>query len=315
MNLLQVSSIDKTSSEGVVLKDINFALDEFQKLVIAGETGSGKSSLLKIIAGLVQPDAGEVTFRGKRVEGPLEKLVPGHPQIAYLSQHFELPKFLRVEQVLSYANHLSDEDAARLYELCQIDHLMKRKTDQLSGGERQRIALARNLITVPSLLLLDEPFSNLDIIHRNTLKEILEDLGEVLKITMVLVSHDPNDTLPWADRIIVMRAGEVVQTGTAQQIYLQPVDQYVAGLFGSYNHLAGAGANAVEAPAGTKFVRPEHLTISLDNKKGLQGVVERVRYYGNDYEVEVKTDHGLFITRTRQPSVKPGDSVGVVYNR
>ncbi|HEY8968242.1 MAG TPA: ATP-binding cassette domain-containing protein, partial [Puia sp.] len=148
----------------VSLGDVRMVLSKGWRMAVAGETGSGKTSLLKTIAGLMP--GGRVFFEGQRVLGPLEKLIPGHPGIAYLSQQFELPQHLRIEQVLEYANELPEEEAQELFRVCQIDHLMKRKTHQLSGGERQRIALAKLLIAAPRLLLLDEPFSNLDMIHK-----------------------------------------------------------------------------------------------------------------------------------------------------
>jgi iron(III) transport system ATP-binding protein len=156
---------------------ISFTQQKARKLAIAGETGSGKSTLLKMIAGLAQPAEGEIRFRGERVLGPQERLVPGQPGIAYLSQHFELWNNYRVEEILSYANDLSVEAAAALYAICRIDHLLARRTDQLSGGERQRIALARLLVRPPRLLLLDEPFSNLDHIHKSLLKTVIRDIG------------------------------------------------------------------------------------------------------------------------------------------
>jgi ABC-type lipoprotein export system ATPase subunit len=148
MALLTVENISRTEGD-FVLTGISFTQKKHQKIAIAGETGSGKSTLLKIIAGLQQADTGEVYLGKERVEGAYERLVPGHPRIAYLSQNFELPKFLRVEQVLNYANTLSEEAASTLYNVCQIDHLQKRRTDELSGGEKQRIAIARLLITSP----------------------------------------------------------------------------------------------------------------------------------------------------------------------
>ena len=145
-----------------MVDDISFSQKAFQKIAIAGETGSGKSSMLKMIAGLLQPDQGMIYFNDKHVLGPDFKLIPGHPDIAYLSQHFELRNSYRVEELLSYANKLSEEMANAIFEVCMISHLVKRRTDQLSGGERQRIAIARALIRTPKLLLLDEATSALD---------------------------------------------------------------------------------------------------------------------------------------------------------
>src|SRR5687767_4606363 len=125
MILLQVSNIHKKIEGDFALQDITFSQKKYQKIAIAGETGSGKSTLLKIIAGLEQQDSGDVFFEGNKVIGPSENLVPGHSFIAYLSQSFELPKFLRVEQVLNYANTISHKAADTLYKVCEIDHLLK----------------------------------------------------------------------------------------------------------------------------------------------------------------------------------------------
>src|SRR6187551_1300292 len=222
MSLLNIVNISKKIDSNFVLRKINFEQQSLQKVAIVGETGSGKSTLLKIIAGLAQADSGDVMFEGKRVEGANERLVPGHPGIAYLSQHFELPKSLRVEQVLTYANLLTDKEAAKLYKVCEINRLLHRRTDELSGGERQRIALAKLLITSPKLLLLDEPFTNLDMVHKNILKGVIQDICDSLGITCILVSHDPEDILEWADQIIVMKSGKILQDGSPKEIYDQP---------------------------------------------------------------------------------------------
>lgn len=129
-----------------MLQNVGFRQRRFEKLAVAGETGSGKSTLLKIVAGLTQPGEGEVLFEGQKVRGPEEKLLPGHPGIAYLSQHFELRNSYRVEEELEYASKMPAEQSRHVYEVCRVAHLLKRWTNQLSGGERQRIALARLLV-------------------------------------------------------------------------------------------------------------------------------------------------------------------------
>ena len=240
----------------VALENITFTLQKNQRLAIAGETGSGKSTLLKIIAGLAAPtpapgettppgtnvapatnfppEAAAVLFEGTRVAGPLERLIPGQPGIAYLSQHFELWHNYRVAEVLDYSNDLEPADAGSLYELCHIEHLLDRRTDQLSGGERQRIALARLLVHPPRLLLLDEPFSNLDMIHKRTLKTVIKKTAQRFDITTILVSHDPYDTLTWADKLIILKDGRIVQQGTPREVYEKPADEYTAALLGDY---------------------------------------------------------------------------------
>lgn len=285
----------------VSVGDVRMVLAKGWKVAVAGETGSGKTTLLKTIAGLRQAEEGTILFQGQRVLGPLEKLIPGHPGIAYLSQQFELPQHLRIEQVLEYANELPEEDAQALFRVCQIDHLMKRKTHQLSGGERQRIALAKLLIASPRLLLLDEPFSNLDMIHKEVLKTVIRDIGQRLDITCMLVSHDPLDTLSWADEILVLRNGKVVQQGTPLRVYQAPVDEYVAGLFGKYNLIDG------------RIVRPEQVgVLSVERPGAMKGRIETVSFWGSFFEATVLTDTGLYLTvRVWGTSLAVGDPVYV----
>ncbi|MGK7392624.1 MAG: ABC transporter ATP-binding protein [Candidatus Cyclobacteriaceae bacterium M2_1C_046] len=308
MALLKVEGVSKKVEGSDVLLDITFNNEELQNLAISGETGSGKSSILKVIAGLSQPDKGEVIFDGERVEGPAEKLVAGHPDIAYLSQQFELQKFLRVEQILSYASDLDENAAERLYSICRIDHLMHRRTDQLSGGERQRIALARLISTMPRLLLLDEPFSNLDMPSKAIMKDVIDDLKAELNITCILVSHDPQDTLSWADHIIVMQQGKIIQQGQPQEIYNRPIDEYVAGLFGRYNILEGSVAESLfkVKVEGKYFIfRPENLKITKkQNDSTVPGKVVDVKFFGGHQEIEVSLGHHtVFLKAAQRPMI------------
>jgi ABC-type sugar transport system ATPase subunit len=315
MSFLTLSQISKKIDNNWLLKNVNFSQERFQKIAIAGETGSGKSTLLKIIAGLVQRDAGEVVFKDERVPGPEEKLLPGHSCIAYLSQHFELRNNYRVEEILSMASKMPDEKAEAIYEVCRITHLLKRRTDQLSGGEKQRIATAGLLISSPELLLLDEPYSNLDIIHRNILKSVINDIGEQLKITCILISHDPLDVLSWADEVLVMEAGCIVQKGTPQQVYRQPVSEYVAGLFGNYNlfNLAQAGLfidlNSIKPNDKKLLLRPEDFNIGSKDEYNLRGIVLKVNFFGSYYEIEVLVEKDIIKVKTEKNNIVKGDSI------
>jgi ABC-type sugar transport system ATPase subunit len=314
MDLLNVSGISRQQDGVLILKEIHFHQQRFQKIAVSGETGSGKSTLLKIIAGLVQPTAGKVLFGGKRVAGPDEKLIPGHPGIGYVSQHFELRNNYRVEEELAYTNQLTDKAAARIYEICQIGHLLNRRTNQLSGGERQRIVTARVLIASPQLLLLDEPFSNLDMAHTNTMKTVIQDIGEQLKITCMLVSHDPLDTLSWADKIIVIREGQLIQEGSPQEIYRQPVNEYTAALFGKYNLIKAAHKKKFEGLPGVLMndknllVRPGQFELTT-KEKGIRGTVNNIIFYGSYYELEVLVSGITMTINTGNAEIKKGDTI------
>lgn len=304
MNWLQVAHVSKETNGRQACRDISFALKQSQRLAIAGETGSGKSTLLRMIAGLVQPDAGTITLEGMRVEGPEEKLVPGHVAIAYLSQQFELPRFLRVGELLDYVDVLDASYSQHLYELCHIDHLLDRRSDELSGGERQRIALARLLIRSPKLLLLDEPFSNLDVQHKTILKQVIAAISHELNITPVLVSHEPSDTLPWANHILVLQQGEVVQQGPPEIIYREPVSPYVAGLFGPGVYLPDlfAGSSRV-------FYRPEDLML-VNSGEALKGTVVASLFLGGHYDIVVQAANRQLVVRSSTP-YNAGEAVHV----
>ncbi len=317
MNVLTVTGIGKQKDGKTLLQEISFTQNKLEKIAIAGETGSGKSTLLKIIAGLLQADAGEVIFAGNKVLGPEEKLLPGHKHIAYLSQHFELRNNYRVEEELDYTNQLSTKEAETIFSVCQISHLLKRKTDQLSGGEKQRISTARLLIAKPQLLLLDEPFSNLDTPHKNTMKAVIEDICTTLEITCLLVSHDPLDTLSWADKILVLQGGKLLQTGTPEAVYRQPVDEYSASLLGSYTLLNPASFTAffkrtdwedIQSPV---LLRPEQFILSRTDK-GVKGIVEKVMFFGGYVEVIVRISNTRVQARsTSIDQYAKGDTVFV----
>jgi len=338
MNLLEVSGIRQGEGRDAVLKDTSFVQQKFWKIAIAGESGSGKSTLLKIIGGLMPADEGTVFFEGERVKGPYERLIPGQPGIAYLSQHYELRNSYRVEEVLGYANLLPEAEAASLYDVCRISHLLSRRTNQLSGGERQRIALARLLITSPRLLLLDEPFSNLDLIHKGILKSVIRDIGDKLKITCILVSHDPLDSLSWADEILVMKDGRIVQRGAPVQVYRRPVNTYVAGLFGNYSLINAAQSAVILRLLGmpmngqSLFFRPEDFKIVAGNpgvtgapmpdKSFVPGVggrgatfkstVNKVVFLGGHYELDVSFAGNNITVRTGERHYEKGDTVMIV---
>lgn len=317
-NLLRVEAVSKSEAGNLIVHPISFQLSSQKKLAIVGETGSGKSTLLRMIAGHIAPDAGSIFFKNKRVWSPPVTLLPGHPGIAYLSQDFELRNNYKVHELLNYKNLLSAESAAQLYHVCKLDHLMNRKNDALSGGERQRIALAKLLVGVPELLLLDEPFSNLDLLQKKNINAVLHAISNQLKITCIMVSHDPVDTLSWADEIMVLKNGQLIQHGSPRHIYQHPADEYVAGLFGSYSLLKG-----VYHPFKTKwglndqsavlFIRPEQLLFTNAHESAVDCVVTQVLFCGAYWSVTVTNGQQSLIIHTDKPGIQKGDLVWVAY--
>jgi ABC-type sulfate/molybdate transport systems ATPase subunit len=247
------------------------------------------------------------------VIGPDEKLLPGHKEIGYLSQEHDLLHNYKVEDLVWFQNKLSDEESAALFEICQITDFMKRKTDQLSGGEKQRIALCMLLTKSPKMLILDEPFSNLDLIHTDILKAVLEDITDRLQITCLLTSHDPNDTLSWADEIIVMKKGKIIQKGAPEIIYHQPLNEYVAGMFGRYNLLTPAQAAlfGIESNGEDVIIRPEDFIISSNSENGVKGIVEKISFWGSFYELEVSVGEFKIIVMIGRNEWEVGKEINV----
>ncbi len=294
MEFLRAEEISRKEQSGTVLHKISFTVEQHKKIAIIGETGSGKSTLLKIISGHAQPETGRVFYQGNKVWGPNEQLIPGHPGIAYLSQHFELRNNYFVHEILDYANKMSEIEAEKIFKVCQVHHLLKRKTDQLSGGEKQRIALSRLLVGKPSLLLLDEPFSNLDMPHKKIIRTVLQKISDDLGTTCMLISHDPEDFLPWADHIMVLKEGKLIQQGNTTEIYTNPLNEYIAGLTGSYNLITPNSIqlrNKWGLPLGGDdiIIRPEKINITEISHNGIEAIVRKIQFHGFYSSILVET--------------------------
>jgi len=314
MDLLEVIDLSFAERGIQVIQPLSFGQQQGQKLALVGESGAGKSTLLQLIMGMIQPSTGEVRVAGSRVRGPEEALVPGHPGVAYLSQKSDLPKFLRVEQVLSYASKRAAQETHTLYKVCRIDHLLLRRTDQLSGGEQQRVALARLLLGQPRLLLLDEPFSNLDRVHKRQMQAIIEEVSTQLGLTCLLVSHEATDVLGWADELLVLRRGQLVQRGSPEVLYKEPVDEYTAALLGDYNLVHGPDRQALApelAGRGALLVRPEQVRLGPAAPGKPLGTVRTIRFLGSFYELEVQLSTMLIRVRASQTDFAANEQVSV----
>ena len=316
MDLIEATHLTKRLSGRLAVDDVSFQLQHGSQMGLIGETGSGKSTLLKMIAGLLTVDKGGVTIDGERVLGPDEKLLPGHPSIGYLSQFFELRNHYRVEEELDYSNLMDEGEALELFTLCKIDHLLPRWTSEVSGGERQRIVLAKKLIARPSLLLLDEPFSNLDLIHKNILKKVLLEVKNKLDLTIVIASHDPQDILSWADHVLVMRSGSIVDQGSPFVLYHQPASIYVASLLGPINivseHVAMRLGLTNRFSSAEFFLRPERIRINTVDAEGVDAGVMEIKFAGSFYLISVLILEEVVVVSTTCCEWKVGDKIKIM---
>ena len=319
MELLNAQNISKIAGERVLLADTSLEILSGSRLAIMGETGSGKSTLLKIMAGLIAPSSGEVRLNGKKLENPTEQLIPGHPKIAYLSQHFELRNNYRVIELLEMTAKLEADACHNIIDLCRISHLLQRKTHEISGGERQRIALARLLLGNPDLLLLDEPFSNLDMVNKLIVREVLQEISTTLHLTCVMVSHHPEDVLPWAETVIIMQKGKVIQKDTPQIVYNQPVNSYTASLTGLNNPLLPGEETLAQALRLDKslpnWIRPENLKIVENEDTGAQGMIQSVTFCGHFWLNRVNMGYRDLIVISEQSDFQVGQEVSVLFSR
>ncbi len=321
MFLLEVREVAKNHAGYGYANTISFKLPKGQKLAIAGETGSGKTTLLKLIAGLLEPNTGSVHFNGERVLMPSEQLIPGHPKIAFLSQHFELRNNYRVEELLDMARKIPEARANHIYKICRIEHLFARKTNQISGGEKQRIVLAQLLTTEPSLLLLDEPFSNLDKIHKQIMQDVIADITTHFDTTCILVSHDAADLLPWANRMLLVKDGAVIRDDNPDTIFYAPSNEYEAALLGTCNCISAAMFPAIKSLVPNVnleqqlFIRPSQLLLEKPAVNGLQGIVSNVFFMGSHYMVQVQLDGLVLQVASFEPGITLGETYGVRLRR
>lgn len=315
MRGLVVNGLFKGLHQSPVVDGISFEMKPGERLGIAGETGAGKSSLLKMIGGLLQPDAGSIFFEEQRVRGPQEQLLPGHPGVAYVSQHFELLPNYTVKDFLSLRNQLSPERVERLYSLCAIDHLLHRTTHQLSGGERQRIAIANALGTDPRLLLLDEPFSNLDPFNKQLMQTLLGVLEHELGFSTLIVSHDGADLLSWASRLLLLQKGRIVQQGTPPALYRFPLNGYCAGLLGAYTEADATLQQKLATPSVPcpRFLRPEQILLlpRTQEIQGCTGTVKQCFFKGSHLLVEVSVGATSLLAASPFGSFEAGQELQV----
>jgi sulfate transport system ATP-binding protein len=279
---IEVRNVSKWFGDFVALDDVSVSIPTGQLTALLGPSGGGKSTLLRIIAGLEDADIGTVHIDGADVTN----VSPQRRGVGFVFQHYAAFKHLTVARNVAFGLEIRKrpkrEIRERVHELLRLVHLEQfadRLPSQLSGGQRQRMALARALAVEPNVLLLDEPFGALDAKVRKELRDWLRRLHDEVHVTTVFVTHDQEEALEVADDIVVINAGRVEQTGSPDELYDAPANEFVMGFLGPVTRLNGA------------LVRPHDLELRpFGTADGASGRIVRVTRVGFDVRVHVTVD-------------------------
>jgi sulfate/thiosulfate transport system ATP-binding protein len=317
---IEVRHVSKTFGKFAALRDIDLRIEEGELVALLGPSGSGKTTLLRIIAGLDVPDPGpetSVRLRGRDIADR----DPARRRVGFVFQHYALFRNMTVFDNIAFGLRVRpravrpsrDEIRAKVEELLKLIHLEPlagRYPSQLSGGQRQRVALARALAIEPEVLLLDEPFGALDARVRQDLRNWLRRLHDKIGVTSLLVTHDQDEALEVADRIVVMNQGRIEQSGTPDEVFHHPASEFVIGFLGNVNLFHGRmesgqavyGPLAVSAAAGGPgdgarariFVRPHDFDIRHEHggRPSFKARIERIHSAGPAVRIEVVAESG-----------------------
>ncbi|MGV1987317.1 ABC transporter ATP-binding protein [Agrobacterium sp. 22-221-1] len=304
MSELEISNISKDYGASRALHPVSITVERGEFVTILGPSGCGKSTLLRILTGISQASGGEIRLGGKRID----QVPPEARDIAMVFQSYALFPHMSVAKNLGFGLKMKkvakDERVRRIahaLDICNLTGLVDRMPRQLSGGQQQRVALARAIVMQPSLLLFDEPLSNLDAKLRDTLRHELTELHRRIGATSLYVTHDQAEAMAMSDRIVVMNAGRVVEIGTPLELYRAPKHAFTAGFLGQTNLLpVSAEGQQAQLPWGQSVtldrvaagnvqisVRPENIHIRADQAG--EGTVSAVSFMGANalYTVEI----------------------------
>jgi ABC-type Fe3+/spermidine/putrescine transport system ATPase subunit len=266
-----------------VLTKVDFSLEKGEHLCIMGESGCGKSTLLKIIYGLLDVNKGSLFWDDVEILGPKEHLVPGMEFFKYVAQDFDLMPFISVaENIKKFLSRFYPKEAQQrteeLLEVIEMTAFADVKVKALSGGQQQRVAIARALAKEPELILLDEPFSQIDNFKKNSLRRKLFAYLKEKNIACIVATHDGNDALSFADKMLVIRNQQIYSQGTPTDIYQHPKDKYVAALFDDVNEVSLNGKTQLFYPHQISFVESSDFkaTVIQSYYKGSYWLIEVV---------------------------------------
>lgn len=289
LSMLQVKNITFSYQKNTTLSNITFELQKGDTLAIIGESGCGKSTLLKLIYGLYDLNSGTIHWNKKQVLGPKFHLIAGMPFMKYLAQDYDLMPYISVaENVGAFlSNMYSDKKKERVNELLEIVEMTEFasvKAKFLSGGQMQRVALARVLALEPEVLLLDEPFSNIDNFRKNSLRRKLFSYIHQKEITCIIATHDSKDILAFSKKTLVLHKGSQLTFQDTTHLYNHPEYKYIASLFEEANLLPAAFLNLKAPSSEFILVYPHQLEIVSFSK--LQVVIKNTYFKGNGFLVE-----------------------------
>lgn len=271
MSYLSLSNVRKSFGKSNVIPSFDLDVHQGEITALIGESGCGKTTILRMIAGLESLDAGTIHLAGKNITS----VKPSKRSIGMVFQDLALFPHMTVSDNIAFGISAGAKTRVEeLLELTDLEGLGGRYPHELSGGQKQRVALARSLGTNPKVLLLDEPFSNLDEMTHERVRTEIHQLIKELGITTILVTHHPIDSFMMADRVAILKKGKLLQLDTPDKIYQQPVDSYTAGFFGSCIILDGKSSpfGELEIAGDLLFIRPESVALSR-NEGCLTGVV------------------------------------------
>jgi iron(III) transport system ATP-binding protein len=329
MSHVRVRGLSKSFGPIDAVRELNLEIDRGELMAVLGPSGCGKTTLLRVIAGFEQPDAGCVVVSDEVVAGPGRTIPPEKRRVGMVFQDYALFPHLSVEGNVAFGltNRPREERDAltrRTLELVGLQHKARTGVHELSGGERQRVALARALAPEPELVLLDEPFSSLDATLRGGLRREVELILRDAEATALLVTHDQEEALSLADRVAVMRDGEIVQVGPPVEVYGEPATRWAAQFVGEVNVLSGVargggvetelGVFDLRAPATGSVhvaVRPEQFELRADGNGNARVVAREFRGHDVLYRLRHEGGKTLLVQLPSLELHEVGDSVFV----
>ena len=303
--------IGKRFGSAVALDEFDLEVTDGDFHTILGPSGCGKTTALRIIAGFEQPDSGTVLVGSQQVAGPYLMVPPEKRRVGMVFQDFALFPHLDVEGNVSYARNIRSGNVARLLELVGLAGLERRMPHQLSGGQQQRVALARALAPEPRVVLLDEPFSNLDAALRNRVRDEVKEILLEAGTTALFVTHDQEEALSLSDRVSVMAEGRIVQTDRPVDLYQKPESPWVAAFLGEADFIRAHadGGMALSSVGGFPtslrgacqlMIRPEDVALFAD-AEGAGQVISR-QFFGHDQLVSIALAGGETLRARLVPS-------------